>query len=185
MPYTATDFNLVKNQKAERKLLVTCVNMGDSITEADGEPVWVPVGAGVTESAIEFNPQTEKSTDIFGVTETSVDKLELSQSLDPMTIRGGNPVLFKLNDILERNALSELSLFEVMIIRAFVKEGDAKAEGGYHAEVHKNCTITPQSQGGDAYVDMPVTIDYSNDKILGTVNDYKYDSDITFTPNAA
>lgn len=184
MPYEAKDFNLEKNQKAERKLLVTCVNMGDSIAQAEGTPKWVPIGAGVTESAIEYNPQTEKSTDIFGITETSVGKLEPSQSMDPMTIRGGNPVLFKLNDILERNALSELSLFEVMIIRAFVKEGDAKAEGGYHAEVHKNCTITPQSQGGSGTVDMPVTIDYSNDKVLGTVNAYKHDADITFTPNA-
>lgn len=184
MPYKATDFNLAQNQKAERKMLVTCVNMGDSITVADGTPKWVPIGAGVTESAVEFNPQTDKSTDIFGITETSVDRLEPSQSLDPMTIRGGNPVLFKLNDILERNALTELSLFEVMLIRAFVKEGEANAEGGYHAEVHKNCTITPQSQGGDAHVDMPVTVDYSNDKVLGTVNAYKHDANITFTPNA-
>lgn len=184
MPYEAKDFNLAPNQKAERKLLVTCVNMGDSIAVTDGSPKWVPIGAGVAESAIEYNPQTKKDTDIFGITETSVDKLEPSQSMEPMTIRGGNPVLFKLNDILERNALSELSLFEVMIIRAFVKEGDVKAEGGYHAEVHKNCTITPQSQGGSGTVDMPVTIDYSNDKILGTVNAYKHDADITFTPNA-
>ncbi|MBQ3006752.1 MAG: hypothetical protein IJD78_04235 [Clostridia bacterium] len=185
MPYTATDFNLAKNQKAERKLLVTCVNIGDSITKADGTPKWVPIGAGVTESAVEYNPETEKSTDIFGITETSVKKLEPSQSLDPMTIRGGNPVLFKLCDILERNALSELSLFEVMLIRAYIKEGEADAEGGYHAEVHKNCTITPQSEGGSGTVDMPVTVDYSNDKVLGTVNAYKHDADITFTPNAA
>lgn len=185
MPYTATDFNLAANQKAERKLLVTCVNMGDSITQTDGTPKWVPIGVGVAESAVEFNPQTEKTTDIFNITETSVNKLEPSQSMEPMTIRGGNPVLFKLNDILERNALSELSLFEVMIIRAFVKEGEKDAAGGYHAEVHKNCTITPQSQGGSGTVDMPVTVDYSNDKVLGTVNDYKYDSDIKFTPIAA
>ena len=69
-----------------------------------------------------------------------------------------------------------------MIIRAFVKEGDA--ESGYHAEVHKNCTITPQRQGGSSYVDMPVTIDYSNDKVIGTVNTYKPTAEkpIEFTP---
>ena len=180
--YSATEFALEKNQKAERKLLVTCVNMGDSIAETNGTPKWVPIGAGVEDSSIEFSPETEKKTDIFGTTETTINKLELSQSMDPMTVRGGNPLLFKLNDILERNALSEFALFEVMIIRAFVKEGEAV--GGYHAEVHKNCTITPQRQGGSAYVDMPITIDYSNDKVLGTVDTYKPtpEKPITFTP---
>ena len=180
--YSATEFALEKNQKAERKLLVTCVNMGDSIAETNGTPKWVPIGAGVEDSSIEFSPETEKKTDIFGTTETTINKLELSQSMDPMTVRGGNPLLFKLNDILERNALSEFALFEVMIIRAFVKEGEA--EGGYHAEVHKNCTITPQKQGGSATVDMPINIDYSNDKVRGTVDTYKPTADkpINFTP---
>lgn len=180
--YSATKFALAENQKAERKLLVTCVNLGDSITASEGSPLWQPIGAGVEDSSIEFNPETEKKTDIFGNTETSVNKLELAQGMDPMTVRGGNPFLFDLNDKIERNALSELSLYEVMIIRAFVKEGEA--EGGYHAEVHKNCTITPQSQGGSAYVDMPINIDYSNDKVLGTVDTYKPtpEKPITFTP---
>lgn len=180
--YKATEFALSENQKAERKLLVTAVNIGDSITKTDGTPKWQPIGVGVEDSSVEFNPETEKKTDIFGNTETTVNKLELSQGMDPMTVRGGNPFLFDLNDKIERNALSELSLYEVMIIRAFVKEGEA--EGGYHAEVHKNCTITPQRQGGSAYVDMPINIDYSNDKVLGTVNTYKPtpEKPIDFTP---
>ena len=182
--YTATEFALKENQKAERKLLVTCVNLGDSITKSGGTPKWQPIGAGVEDSSIEFSPETEKKTDIFGTTETTVNKLELSQSMDPMTVRGGNPFLFDLNDKIERNALSEFALYEVMIIRAFVKEGDS--EGDYHAEVHKNCTITPQKQGGSAYVDMPINIDYSNDKVLGTVNTYKPTAEkpIEFTPLA-
>ena len=44
MAYSAEDFNLSKNQKAERKLLVTCVNMGDSIDKASGTPKWLPIG---------------------------------------------------------------------------------------------------------------------------------------------
>lgn len=180
--YTAKEFNLLDNQKAERKLLVTCVNLGDKIDTADGTPKWIPIGAGVEDSSLEFNPETEKKTDIMGNTETVINKLEISQSMDPLTVRGGNPFLFDLNDKIERNALSELALYEVMIIRAFVKEGEG--EGGYHAEVHRNCTITPQSQGGSAYVDMPITIDYSNDKVLGTVDNYKATANqpITFTP---
>lgn len=180
--YKATNFSLKENQKAERKLLVTCVNMGDSISAGEGTPKWVPIGVGVEDSAIELNPDSSKSTDILGITESSVNKLEPTQSLSPMTVRGGNPLLFKLNDIQERNALSEFSLFEVMIIKAYIDEGTNEAHA-YHAEVHRNCTIIPQSIGGSSYVDMPVNIDYSNDKILGTVNAYKHNENITFTPN--
>lgn len=180
--YKATDFSLKENQKAERKLLVTCVNMGDSISAGEGTPKWVPIGVGVEDSAIELNPDSSKTTDILGITESSVNKLEPTQSLSPMTVRGGNPLLFKLNDIQERNALSEFSLFEVMIIKAYIDEGTKEAHA-YHAEVHRNCTIIPQSIGGSSYVDMPVNIDYSNDKILGTVNAYKHNENITFTPN--
>lgn len=180
--YKATDFSLKENQKAERKLLVTCANMGDSISTGAGTPKWVPIGVGVEDSAIELNPDSSKSTDILGITESSVNKLEPTQSLSPMTVRGGNPLLFKLNDIQERNALSEFSLFEVMIIKAYIDEG-TNENHAYHAEVHRNCTIIPQSIGGSSYVDMPVNIDYSNDKILGTVNAYKHNENITFTPN--
>ena len=77
---------------------------------------------------------------------------------------------------------SELAQFEVMLIRAYIDEG-TEGTHKYHAEVHKNCTITPQSVGGSAYVDMPITINFSNDKELGTVNGYTKNDTITFTPN--
>ena len=63
----ASAFNLQDNQKAERKLLVTAVNVGDSIsdTSAGASPEWQIVGVGVEDSSIEFNPDTETVTDIL------------------------------------------------------------------------------------------------------------------------
>lgn len=177
--YTKTDFTLNPGQKAERKLLVTAVNTGTAES-----PKWTVIGVGVEDSSIELNPDIETITDILGVSETSVNKLEPSQGLEPMTIRGGNPLLFKLNDIVERNALSEFSQFEVLIIKAYIDEGTDEVHA-YRAEKHIGCTITPQSIGGSAYVDMPVSIAYSNNKVLGTVNGYKSTDTITFTPNTA
>lgn len=160
----------VANQKGERKYLVTAINCGDSINETSGTPVWEIVGAGVEDSSIEYSPDKETVTDILGITETTVNKLELSQSLDPMTIRGGQKLSFKLLDIVSRNAVSELSNFEVMQIWAFISDKSGTPEvTKLYAEVHKNCTITPESLGGSSYIDMPITIDFSNDKVLGTV----------------
>ena len=172
----ATQFNLKDGQKAERKLLVTAVNVGDSITKGSGTPEWQIIGVGVEDSSIEYNPDTETKTDILGITETTVNKLETSQTLEPMTVRGGSKLAIKLYNQIKYNRVSEFSMYEVMQIHAYVG-----ADGAYEAEVHKNCTITPQSLGGDAYVDMPIDINYSNDKVHGTVDNYKYGSTITFT----
>lgn len=175
----ATSFNLQNNEKAQRKLLVTAVNVGDSITDGTGTPEWQIVGVGVEDSSIEFNPDTETKTDILGITETTVNKFETSQTLDPMTVRGGSKLAIKLYNQVKYNRMSEFAMYEVMQIHAYVGAADA-----YEAEVHKNCTLTPQSIGGSSYVDMPININYSNDKIHGTVNDYKYGSTIKFTPAA-
>lgn len=172
----ATKFNLKENEKAQRKLLVTCVNVGDSIEKTEGAPKWQIVGVGVEDSSIEYNPDTETITDILGITETTVNKLETAQTLDPMTVRGGSELAVKLYNQVKYQRLSEFSMYEVMIISAYVGE-----DGAYEAEVHKNCTLTPQSVGGDSYVDMPIDINYSNDKVHGTVNGYKYGTTITFT----
>lgn len=176
MARTKDDFNLAENQKAERKLLVTAVNVGTS-----AEPVWQVVGAGVEDSSLELNPDTETVTDIRGVTETTVNKLEISQDLDPMTVRGGSKLAFKLHDIIARKAWSEFSMFEILLITAYI--GDST--DGYYAEKHINCTLTPQSLGGSAYVDMPINISFSNDKTLGTVDNWEYNKVITFTESAS
>lgn len=174
----ATAFNLQNNQKAERKLLVTCVNVGDPITESGGTPEWQPVGVGVEDSSIEFNPDTETVTDILGITETTVNKFETSQDLEPMTVRGGSKLAVKLYNQVKYNRYSEMSMYEVMQIHAYV--GDAT--NGYEAEVHSGCTLTPQSIGGSSYVDMPINIGFSNNKTHGTVNGYTLKDIITFTP---
>lgn len=174
----ATSFNLSNNQKAERKLLVTCVNVGGLLSES-GTPTWQIVGVGVDDSSIEFNPETETITDILGITETTVNKFETTQSLEPMTIRGGSALAVKLYNQVKYNRYSEMSMYEVMIIHAYVG-----SEGAYEAEVHKGCTLTPQSVGGDSYVDMPIDISFSNDKIHGTVDNFKYGTTVTFTPAA-
>lgn len=182
-----TNFALSDNQKAERKLLVTAVNVGDSITAQSGTPEWQVVGVGVEDSSIEFNPDQETVTDILGITETTVNKFETSQELSPMTIRGGSKLAVKLYNQVKYNRMSEFALYEVMQIHAYARtgEGTVASPYAYEAEVHKNCTLTPQSIGGSAYVDFPININYSNDKIHGTVNGYTKSDTISFTPASA
>ena len=170
----ATNFNLLYGQKAERKLLVTAVNVGEKL--GAGTPEWQIIGVGVEDSSIEYNPDTTTSTDILGISTTIINKLETSQTLEPMVVIGGSKLALKLYNQIKYGRLSELAMYEVMQIHAYVG-----AEGAYEAEVHKNCTLTPQSLGGSATVDMPINISYSNDKVHGTVDNYKYGTTVTFT----
>lgn len=166
--YAATDFAGTAGQKIERKLLLTYVNCSAFGENYSSTPTWQLVGKGVEDSSIEHNPSVTTTTDITGVTETSVDELQSSQSFEPMTVRVGSKLHFKLTDILERKAKSEFALFEVLIVRAYITETDSSATV-YHAEKQTGCTVYPTSEGGSAYVDMPIQINFSNNSTLGTV----------------
>lgn len=155
-----TDFNVGSNVKAARKLLRTYVDVSDSET-----PEWEVVGTGIEDSSIELSPDTETVTDILGVTTTTVNKWEASQSFDPFTVRGGSKLAFKLHQIWQDKTPEKLSQFKVLIVYKYI--GDSSA--GYEAELQKNCTINMTSIGGSSYVDMPIEITYSNDVERGTV----------------
>lgn len=154
-----SDFNVGAGVKAVRKLLLTYVDVSDDTT-----PEWEVVGAGIEESSIELNPNTETVTDILGITTTTVEKWEATQSFDPFTIKGGSKLAFKLHQIWQNKTPEKLSQFNVLIVYKYIG-----AEGSYEAEVQKNCTINITSIGGSATVDMPIEITYSNDIDKGTV----------------
>ena len=164
--------SLSDGEEAERKMLITAVNVGDS------SQIWEVQGVGIEDSSIEYNPDSETTTDILGTTRTKVNKTEPSQEFDPNTLRGGAKLNELLDSIAARNAVSEFSKFEVLIIKTWLKN----TSGAYYAEKHTGCTITPTSIGGSGRVDMPFNITFSNNKTYGTVSDI---TNITFTEATA
>ena len=163
-------FNLAQYQRAERKLLLTVAEWTEG-TATERELL----GRRTEDSSIEYNVDQQTSTDILGINYTDINKTQPQQDFDPYLILGGSKLGAKLNDIRRRNALSELSQFTLYIITAYV--GNA---GSYAAEKHVNCTINYNSLGGDANVNMPISLFFSNDITLGTVD--KLDETFQFTP---
>lgn len=177
---TIKQINLRAGQRAERKLLVTVAEWVeptlDGTTEGT-ETVRELLGVRTEDSAIEYNPDIQESTDILGNNYTDVNKTQPSQSFDPFLILGGSRLGAFLNDIRRRNALSELQQFTIYVITAFIgNEAD-----GYEAEKHTDCSITYESFGGDANVNFPITVHYSNKITTGTVD--KIGTDLVFTPD--
>lgn len=150
--------NVAENQKVDRKLEMHFVNMGTS-----DAPVWEILGYGVEDATTSFNHDVSTIVDILGIAHTEVSAAKPQLDLDPMNIRGGQKLSAKLLDIERRNAVAELSQFEVLNVHAYLG-----ADAAFLAELHKNCTIVPQSLGGSSYVGMPLNVHLSNDKVLGT-----------------
>ena len=165
--------NLAPGLKADRKLEMIFVNMGTSETAE-----WEILGRGVEEASVAFNHDTNQATDILGITDTIVSPAKPEFDLDPCTIRGGQKLSEKLLDIERRNAIAELGQFEILHVHCYL--GTAPS---FTAELHKNCTIVPQSLGGSSYVDMPMNVYLSNEKVLGTAT--VANGVPTFTPTTA
>lgn len=168
-----SDFNMAVGVKAQRKLLKHYVNVGTS-----EEPIWELLGKGVEESAIELNPEAEETQDILGNNEVSVKGWKPKQNFDPFTVRGGSKLALKLHEIWMNNTPELLSQFEMLTVYSYV----GNTNSGYDADIQKNCTISPKSIGGSAYVDMPIEVSYSNDKTRGTVKFVDGEPTFTATP---
>lgn len=161
--------NLPTHQRAPRKLLITVAEWMDGASQKREV-----LGRRTEDSSIEYNADTETTTDVLGINYTDVNKTQPQQDFDPYLILGGSDLAAKLNDIRRRNAIEELSQFTIYIITAYI--GSASA---YEAEKHVNCTIVYNSLGGDVNVNMPISIYFSNDITLGTVD--KLSDDFVFT----
>ncbi len=161
--------NLPTHQRAPRKLLITVAEWTEGSTQKREV-----LGRRTEDSSIEYNADIETTTDILGINYTDVNRTQPQQDFDPYLILGGSELAAKLNDIRKRNAIEELSQFTIYVITAFV--GTA---GAYEAEKHVNCTIAYNSIGGDTNVNMPISVYFSNDITVGTVD--KLSDDFTFT----
>ena len=155
-----TDFNVTAGAKAPRKLLKHYVNVGTGETKE-----WELLGVGIEDSTIETNFETETINDILGNSETSVTSASPSQSFEPFTVRGGSKLAFKLHEIWLNKEYEKLSQFEMLTVYGYV----GSETDGYDADMQSDCTITFSSIGGSAYVDMPITVNYSDKKERGTV----------------
>lgn len=135
------------------------------------------LGARTEDSSIEFNPDTQTSTDILGITYSDVNKTEPQQSFDPMYIIGGSKLAaYLVTNALANNIDAYNNIFNIYVIAAFI---DGSVKDSYYAVCHKGCTILPTSLGGDSYTGLPIELHFSNNLTEGHVD--KLTDDFVFT----
>lgn len=169
--------NLNNGQRAERKLLITVVEWEEEAGTGTTTHREI-LGRRTEDSSIEYNNDVATSTDILGINYTDLNKTQPQQDFDPFLVMGGSRLAALLVDVMNRNAISELNQFTAYVIDGFL--GDST--NGFEAVKHVNCTITPNSIGGDVNVNMPISLYLSNELTTGTVN--KLADDFQFTADA-
>lgn len=169
------DINLTNGQRAERKLLITVAEWGTGTSKKREV-----LGTRTEDSSIEFNPDIETTTDVRGKTFTDVNKTEPTQSFDPFYLMGGSELGAYLTEAALKNDIQAYNnTFTIYIITAFI----GSATNGYYAVKHSDCSIIPESLGGDSYTALPIEVHFSNDITEGTVD--KLADDFEFTAKAA
>lgn len=161
---------LAEGEVAQRKTLITVAGWDGTKyggTSTDKEIL----GVRTEDSSIEFNPDIQTSTDILGITYSDVNKTEPTQSFDPFYIIGGGKLAAYLSRAALKNDIAAYNnVFDVYIVTAYLrKDGTIDSEGACYAVRHANCSIIPQSMGGDTKMNMPVEVHYSNDITEGSV----------------
>ena len=171
-------FTLNEGQRAERKLLITVAEW----SEGGQTPVREILGTRTEDSSIEYNADIQTSTDIRGFNYTDVNRTQPQQAFNPYLILGGSKLGAFLNDIRRRNAVSELGGFTIYVITAYVDTGSGSTHA-YEAEKQQGCTIAYSALGGDANVNFPIQVFFSNKTTLGTVD--KLSDDFVFTADVS
>lgn len=164
--------NLNSGQVAQRKTFITVAEW----TEGTSTQLREILGTRTEDSSMELNADIETMTDVRGITYTDVNKTEPQQTFDPYLIIGGSSLAAYLTEaVLKNDIQAYTNNFTIYQIAAF----SGNSTDGYFTVKHVNCSIIPTAIGGDAKVNMPVEIHFSNDITVGTVN--KLSDDFTFT----
>ena len=168
--------NLTSGQVAQRKTFITVAEW----TEGTTTPTREILGTRTEDSSMELNADIETMTEVRGITYTDVNKTEPQQTFDPYLIIGGSNLAAYLTEaVLKNDIQAYTNKFTIYQIAAF----SGNSTDGYFAVKHVNCSIIPTAIGGDAKVNMPVEIHFSNDITVGTVS--KLSDDFVFTAASA
>lgn len=171
----AFSFNIPEGKRAERKEMATIARW----TDYSGAVRTQILGVRTEDASMEFNHDVQQSTDIRGINYTDVNKTQPQMSMDPFYLMAGSPLAEFLTEANLRNDIQKYT----NCIDIYTVLSCATSGGGYVTRKDANCTIIATAMGGDAYVNMPINVYYSNEITMGTIN--VLSDNFTFTAEGA
>ena len=156
-----TPMPIVGTGDVRRKLLACAIDVSGSAGAAD----YFVAGYKIPSASVETNPDSETMTDILGDTHTTVNKFEPVITFEPHRLFTGDKIGAILLQYFRDGSLEKFSQFKCILIYGFLG-----TEGAYQADLYNECTILPNSIGGESYVEMPFEVHFGGEKTQGTVD---------------
>lgn len=170
-------FNTTAGQTIARETLLLCLNTGSSST-----PTWSPIGKRTTDSSIELDWGEETSTDILGVTRTTMKNPQRTQTFDPVPLDGDDAAAVKIwNLAFHDQDPQALANQDVLLIHLYA--GTASTP---FAEHFPSSAIKPSSIGGEGggNLGMPFDVIFGGEREVGTASKDSTTGAISFSKAA-
>lgn len=170
-------FNTTAGQTIARETLLLCLNTGSSST-----PTWSPIGKRTTDSSVELDWGEETSTDILGVTRTTMKDPQRTQPFDPVPLDGDDAAAVKIwNLAFHDQDPQALANQDVLLIHFYA--GTASTP---FAERFPSSAIKPNSIGGAGGGDlgMPFDVIFGGEREVGTASKDSTTGAISFSKAA-
>lgn len=170
-------FNTTAGQTIARETLLLCLNTGTS-----SSPVWSPCGKRTTDSSMELDWNEETSTDVLGVTRTSLKNPQRRQTFEPVPLDGSDTAAVKIwNLAIHDQDPHALANQDLLLVHLYA--GTASAP---FAERFPSSAVMPTSLGGEGGGDlgMPYDVVFGGERVTGTAAKDSTTGAITFTPDS-
>lgn len=129
-------------------------------------PEWELIGDKVEEMSLEMNPNVETTTDITGVTTTTLDKYEVQTSVTPMKAKKESKLFAILYDIVKNEKILSDVERNFLCVNVFDSTGEG-ATITYAAWTQKGVVAVQSYGGGTSGLDLPFNIHWTGKKTHG------------------
>ncbi len=170
-------FNTTGGQTIARETLLLCLNTGTS-----SSPTWSPMGSRTTDSSIEFEWSEETTTDVLGVTHTTMKKSQRHQTFDPVPLDSADAAVVRIwNAAIKDDDPQALCNLDLLCVHLYA--GTASTP---FAERYPSSAIKINSIGGEGggNLGMPFDAIFGGERTTGTAARDSSTGVITYTPDS-
>ena len=148
--------------KLARKCFAQYLDSTFDVTKSS--PAWFLVGKNVDEMSTELNPDVTVGQDVTGENYTEDNGYTPSVEVDPYYANPSDGAFYeKLVDIAMNRKVDDSC--RTFIMEVLVEDTEAETHKAWMEEV----IVKPKSIGGKANVSIPYTVNYSGNRVEGTV----------------